>query len=115
MSQKGFLERILSSKSKKVVQNQDDLKAKMRERLLNIVYEEELADELLPVFMNLQHEEGFSMVLELLETKENQIEVISGGDWFKQESKPDKLIQEDEEVDESGMVDEILKNKYEVK
>lgn len=115
MGQKGFLERILSSKSKKVVQNQDDLKAKMRERLLNIVYEEELADELLPVFMNLQHEEGFSMVLELLETKENQIEVISGGDWFKQESKPDKLIQDDEAVDESGMVDEILKNKYEVK
>lgn len=46
--------------------------------LERFVYDPELAKELAPVFVSLLSAEGFDKVIELLETKEKQIEAISG-------------------------------------
>ena len=58
------------------------------------VYDPELAKELAPVFVSLLGAEGFDKVIDLLETKEKQIEAISGSSqqqqtdpWQKQEVK----------------------------
>ena len=58
------------------------------------VYDPELAKELAPVFVSLLSVEGFDKVIDLLETKEKQIEAISGSSqqqqtdpWQKQEVK----------------------------
>ena len=58
--------------------------------------------------------EGFSTVVELLEAKEKQIETISGGDWFKQETDPQNKDQQDntQQENESDPVDDLLKTKY---
>ena len=45
--------------------------------LERFVYDPELAKELAPVFVSLLNAEGFDKVIELLETKEKQIEAIS--------------------------------------
>jgi hypothetical protein len=66
--------------------------------------------------MKLHATEGFSTIYELLEAKEKQIEAISGGDWFKQETDPtEKEFGKDENVNEDDdydPVDEQLKTKY---
>ena len=63
-------------------------------QLERFVYDPELAKELAPVFVSLLSAEGFDKVIDLLETKEKQIEAISGGSqqqqtdpWQKQEVK----------------------------
>ena len=60
--------------------------------LEKFVYDPELAKELAPVFVSLLSVEGFDKVIDLLETKEKQIEAISGSSqqqqtdpWQKQE------------------------------
>lgn len=62
--------------------------------LERFVYDPELAKELAPVFVSLLSVEGFDKVIDLLETKEKQIEAISGSSqqqqtdpWQKQEVK----------------------------
>ena len=62
--------------------------------LERFVYDPELAKELAPVFVSLLSAEGFDKVIDLLETKEKQIEAISGSSqqqqtdpWQKQEVK----------------------------
>ena len=62
--------------------------------LERFVYDLELAKELAPVFVSLLSVEGFDKVIELLETKEKQIEAISASSqhqqtdpWQKQEVK----------------------------
>ena len=47
--------------------------------LERFVYDPELAKELAPVFVGLLNAEGFDKVIDLLETKEKQIEAISSG------------------------------------
>ena len=47
-------------------------------QLERFVYDPELAKELAPVFVSLLSVEGFDKVIELMETKEKQIEAISG-------------------------------------
>lgn len=63
-------------------------------QLERFVYDPELAKELAPVFVSLLNEEGFDKVIDLLETKEKQIEAISCSSqhqqtdpWQKQEVK----------------------------
>ena len=63
-------------------------------QLERLVYDPELAKELAPVFVSLLSVEGFDKVIDLLETKEKQIEAISGSSqqqqtdpWQKQEVK----------------------------
>ena len=77
-------------------------------KLTNFVYDAELAKELAPVFVKLLGAEGFDKVVELLETKEKQIEAIGSGS--KQQSNPDQK-QEQKEVKPQTATD-ILKARY---
>lgn len=76
--------------------------------LEKFVYDPELAKELAPVFVRLLNEEGFDKVIELLETKEKQIEAISSG--CNQQSNPDQK-QEPQEVKPQTATD-ILKARH---
>lgn len=112
-----LLERLMGSATKKADENKGALEAQIKQRLKGILYDEELVNELAPVFMKLQGVEGFNQVFELLETKERQIETISGGDWFKKETDPQTKVDEEEQTtdDSASLVDQILSKKYEGK
>lgn len=110
-----LLERLMGSAKNKADVNKGALEAEIKSKLKGILYDEELVNELAPVFMKLQGVDGFNQVFELLETKERQIEAMSGGDWFKQETTPDKSIEEQSTDDSASLVDQILSKKYEGK
>ena len=76
--------------------------------LERFVYDPELAKGLAPVFVSLLSVEGFDKVIELLETKEKQIEAISSGS--NQQSDPDQK-QEPQEVKPTTATD-ILKARH---
>ena len=77
-------------------------------QLERFVYDPELAKELAPVFVNLLRAEGFDKVVDLLETKEKQIEAISGS----QQQQTDPLQkQEPQEVKPTTATD-ILKSRH---
>ena len=76
--------------------------------LERFVYDPQLAKELAPVFVSLLSVEGFDKVIELLETKEKQIEAISSGS--NQQSNPDQK-QEVKEVKPQTATD-ILKARH---
>ena len=78
-------------------------------RLTAYVYDEELAKELAPIFVELLDTKGFDKVLELLDTKEKQIEAITSG-VKKQTTAPERK-QESEEVKPTTATD-ILKARY---
>ena len=111
---KSILERLMGSAKSKASTNQSMLEETVKQKLKGIVYDDELIAELLPTFVKLYSVEGFSTVVELLEAKEKQIETISGGDWFKQETDPQNKDQQDntQQENESDPVDELLKTKY---
>jgi len=115
-----LLDRLLGAGKKKAEVNQDALTEQVKAQLKGLVYDDELVAELLPVFIGLQGKEGFDKVVELLTTKEKQIEAIAGGDWFKKEKPADTESHEkgeDESNTQSGanLVDDILKAQYEGK
>lgn len=110
-----LLERLMGSAKNKADDNKGALEAEIKAKLKGILYDEELVNELAPVFMKLQGVDGFNQVFELLETKERQIEAMSGGDWFKQETTPDKSTEEQSTDDSASLVDQILSKKYEGK
>lgn len=110
-----LLERLMGGTKKKKENQNSEVEAQVKERLKSIVYDDELVEELTPVFMSLQTVEGFGKVIELLEAKEQQIEAISGGDWFKTESEGTQHNnnEENENEDEGqNLVDLILLDKY---
>ena len=76
--------------------------------LERFVYDPELAKELAPVFVSLLNAEGFDKVIDLLETKEKQIDAISSGS--NQQSNPDQK-QEPQEVKPTTATD-ILKARH---
>ena len=111
---KSILERLMGGAKSKASTNQSILEETVKQKLKGIVYDDELINELLPTFVKLYSVEGFSTVVELLEAKEKQIETISGGDWFKQETDPQNKDQQDnpQQENESDPVDDLLKTKY---
>ena len=111
---KSILERLMGGAKTKASTNQSVLEETVKQKLKGIVYDDELINELLPTFVKLYSVEGFSTVVELLEAKEKQIETISGGDWFKQETDPQNKDQQDntQQENESDPVDDLLKTKY---
>lgn len=113
---KSIFERLLGSAKTKATNNKSVLEEQVKQKLKGLVYDDELVNELLPTFVKLYSVDGFSTVVELLEAKEKQLETVSGGDWFKQESDPSKKKQTDaedeDEEQESDSVDDILKSKY---
>lgn len=110
-----WFEKIMGAKGTKEEAKKADIEAQVKQKLKGIVYDDSIVSELLPVFMKLQSAEGFDKVVELLETKERQIEAMTGGEWFKQESDPDNKEAEHTENKESVTADDILKSKYEGK
>ena len=48
-------------------------------KVVAYVYDEELAQEIAPVFAAMEGQEGFDKLIELLDSKEKQIEAISKG------------------------------------
>lgn len=106
------MERLLGSSKSKTTNNKAALEEQVKQKLKGLVYDDELVNELLPVFVKLHATEGFDTVYELLEAKEKQIEAISGGDWFKQDSTPDKNTTDDEDNQEEDSVEQLLSNKY---
>lgn len=64
-----------------------------KEKLMGIVYDEDLVNELAPIFAKLHGQEGFDKVWEVIEGKETQLEALAGGDWNKEPDEDD----EDEE------------------
>lgn len=109
---KSILERLMGGAKSKASSNQSILEETVKQKLKGIVYDDELINELLPTFVKLYSVEGFSTVVELLEAKEKQIETISGGDWFKQETDPQNKDQQEQQENESDPVDDLLKTKY---
>ena len=78
-------------------------------QLERFVYDQELAKELAPVFVSLLRAEGFDKVIDLLETKEKQIEAISGSSQHQQTDPLQK--QEVKEVKPTTATD-ILKARH---
>ena len=78
-------------------------------QLERFVYDPELAKELAPVFVSLLRAEGFDKVVDLLETKEKQIDAISGSSQHQQTDPLQK--QEVKEVKPTTATD-ILKSRY---
>ena len=78
-------------------------------QLERFVYDTELAKELAPVFVSLLRAEGFDKVIDLLETKEKQIEAIGGSSQHQQTDPLQK--QEVKEVKPTTATD-ILKSRY---
>lgn len=119
MSKPSLLDRLMGAGKKKVEANKDALTAQITAQLKGLVYDDDIVAELLPVFLSLQGKEGFDKVVELLTTKEAQIEAIAGGDWFKQEKPADtethERVEEEAKQTAANMVDDILKAQYEVK
>lgn len=109
---KSLFDKIFNSSSKKAEGNSQALESQIKTKLKGLVYDDEVVAELLPVFVKLHTTEGFNTVYELLEAKEKQIEAISGGDWFKQESNPDTTEETKADEDDFDAVDEQLKRKY---
>lgn len=85
-------------------------------KLKALTYDEDIAKELAPIFAKLHGTEGFNKVWELIETKEQQIAAISGGEWFKQESDSntdeDKASGSESEKEQPLTAEQILENKY---
>lgn len=79
------------------------------ERLQSYVYDAELSAELAPVFATLSAVQGFDKVLELLDTKEKQIEAI-GSSHYKLQSAPESIVTQAEAKPVSAT--DILKARY---
>lgn len=80
-------------------------------KLTGFVYDTELAKDLAPVFVKLSGAEGFDKVLELLATKEKQIEAISSS-HNKLQSEPESIVTEAESKAKPVSATDILKARY---
>lgn len=90
----------------------------VKERLKSIVYDEQLIEELAPAFTSMYESEYFNQVFELLEVKERQIQAISKGEWFEQESEQGESVIEGVETEtqpsnnQGNLVESYLNKKY---
>lgn len=100
--------------TKKTVDNLEEYKTKLK----TILYDEELIEEFAPLFAKLSAHEGFDKVVELLETKEKQLESLTSTDWSQQDTDDeDGEFQEGDNDDEASSEDattaeSILMAKY---
>lgn len=113
-----LLEKLTSGFTGKQQKKQETDLTQVKEQLKKLVYDDELVDEFAPIFAKLSTQEGFDKVVELLETKESQLEQFASGDLFNSKLSDDEqdLEQEDNEVNNSGeeslTAEQILKQKY---
>ena len=76
--------------------------------LERFVYDPQLAKELAPVFVSLLNAEGFDKVIDLIETKEKQIEAISGS----QHQQTDPLQKQEVKEVKPTTATDILKARH---
>lgn len=112
-----WLDKMMGGFSKKAEHEQTTALDVMKAKLKTIVYDDALVDELAPIFATLSTQDGFSKVVELLETKEQQLEKVAGGEWTKQVSDGDNQNLSDSSDDEDEQTtklsaEEILAQKY---
>ena len=111
-----WIDKLTQGFSKKAEHEQTSALDVMKTKLKGIVYDDELVDELAPIFAKLSTNEGFDKVVELLETKEAQLEMVAGGQWTKQTTNNDESSnssdKDEEENNETLSADEILARKY---
>ena len=63
-----------------------ELLNKYKKQLTGIVYDEELAEQYAALFVKLKEHDPEGTLMELLESKEKQIQAIADGSAFKEES-----------------------------
>ena len=71
-------------------------------------------NELAPIFAKFSTEDGFDKVMQVLESKENQIEKVMGGEWNKEtdlESQDEQNNQEEQQTT-TLTAEQILEQKY---
>lgn len=112
-----WLDKFMKGHGEREQRGKDSALTMYKEKLKGLVYDNEIVEELAPVFAKLHGQEGFEKVFELLETKEQQIAAISGGEWFEQQTDQSENNTSDgsnEDNDEEVLsADEILAKKYE--
>lgn len=103
-----WLDKLLSGHSKRAETAKETALTDYTQKLKTLVYDDEIVKELAPIFAALHGTKGFDKVVELLETKEQQIAAISGGEWFKQEVEDEQSQQQDSSDKKDGQQDEPL-------
>lgn len=90
--------------------------AEWADKVVAYVYDEELAQEIAPVFAALEGQEGFDKLIELLDSKEKQIEAISKGSSegkTSPESKgKDAKSVDNQEPEQKASATDILKERF---
>ena len=83
-------------------------------KVVAYVYDEELAQEIAPVFAAMEGQEGFDKLIELLDSKEKQIEAISKGSSDGKttpEPKGAKSV-DNQEPEQKASATDILKERF---
>lgn len=111
-----YMLEALKGKKKPATTEEDPLTA-VKERLKKIVYDDEVVDQLAPLFSKLGDE--YAPVWELLEAKEAMLSEVSE-DLFTQETTPtvkstDKRDPDDKSGDKIQTAEDILRAQYSAK
>ena len=90
--------------------------AEWADKVVAYVYDEELAQEIAPVFAAMEGQEGFDKLIELLDSKEKQIEAIAKGSSegkTSPESKgKDAKSVDNQEPEQKASATDILKERF---
>ena len=90
--------------------------AEWADKVVAYVYDEELAQEIAPVFAAMEGQDGFDKLIELLDSKEKQIEAISKGSSegkTSPESKgKDAKSVDNQEPEQKASATDILKERF---
>ena len=90
--------------------------AEWADKVVAYVYDVELAQEIAPVFAAMEGQEGFDKLIELLDSKEKQIEAISKGSSegkTSPESKgKDAKSVDNQEPEQKASATDILKERF---
>ena len=85
-------------------------------KVVAYVYDEELAKEIAPVFAAMEGQEGFDKLIELLDSKEKQIEAISkgssGGKTSPESKGKDAKSVDNQEPEQKASATDILKERF---
>ena len=88
--------------------------AEWADKVIAYVYDEELAKEIAPVFAAMEGQEGFDKLIELLDSKEKQIEAISKGSSEGKTSPESKGAKsgDNQESEQKASATDILKERF---
>lgn len=111
-----MLDKLLNGYKKRSSKETDEVDSELLEsykkRLTDVLYDEELVNEFAPLFAKVHEYDTEGKLVELLETKERQIESIADGSAFQQSNPEEENEVEnsaEEEVDHS--VEALIQNR----